>query len=128
MVIQEEEQLDNHAVQEEEQIDNQAVQREEQMDNQLNEERNTLVQQKTPPHTSHPAEMPQKMNPPLYPDKFLVKKYEEPLGHNLETELRNICVKIPLLHAIKDIPIYVNIVRDFYIKNPGRKRKEPFVI
>jgi hypothetical protein len=44
VVIQEEKQLDNHAVQEEEQIDNQAVQREEQMDNQLIEEINTPVQ------------------------------------------------------------------------------------
>jgi hypothetical protein len=72
--------------------------------------------------------MPEKMNPPLYPDKLVVKKYEEPLGHNLDTELRNICVKIPLLHAIKDLPIYVNIVRDLCIKNPGRNRKEPSVI
>jgi len=54
-----------------------------------------------------------------------VKKYEVTLGHNLETELRNICVKIPLLQDIKDIPIYAKIVRDICIKSPGRKRKEP---
>jgi hypothetical protein len=59
---------------------------------------------------------------------LLVKKYEVPLGHNLETKLRNICVKIPLLQAIKDIPIYANIVRDLYIKKTGRKRKEPPII
>jgi hypothetical protein len=68
------------------------------------------------------------MNPPPYPERLLVKKHEEPLGHNLETELRNICVKIPLLQAIRDIPIYANILRDLCIKNPGRKRKEPYVI
>jgi hypothetical protein len=98
------------------------------MDNQLNEERKTPLKQETPPHTSHTSETPQKMNPPPYPKMLLVKKFEEPLGHNLETELRNICVNIPLLQAIKDIPIYSNIVRDLCIKNPGRKRKEPFVI
>jgi len=57
-----------------------------------------------------------------------VKKHEVPLGHDLEAELRNICVNIPLLQAIKYIPIYSRIVRDICIKNPGRKRKEPPVI
>ena len=57
-----------------------------------------------------------------------MKKSKEPLGHNLEAELRNICVKIPLLQAIKDIPIYDKIVRDICIKKLGRKRKEPPVI
>ena len=98
------------------------------MDNQLDEERNTHVQQETPPHSSHSIETPQKMNPPPYPERLLVKKYEVPLGHNLETEPRNICVNIPLLQAIKNIPIYANIVRDIFIKNTGGKRKEPSVI
>jgi hypothetical protein len=57
-----------------------------------------------------------------------VKKPEVPLGHDLEAELRNICVKFPLLQVIKDIHIYANIVRDICIKNPGRKRKDPHVI
>jgi hypothetical protein len=57
-----------------------------------------------------------------------VKKPEAPLGHDLEAELRNICVNIPLLQTIKDIPIYAKIIRDICIKNLGRKRKEPFVI
>jgi hypothetical protein len=65
---------------------------------------------------------------PLYPERLLVKKTEEPLEHNLETELWNICVNIPLLQAIKDILIYAKIVRDLCIKNPGRKRKEPPII
>ena len=72
--------------------------------------------------------MPQKTNPPPYPERLLVKKFEVPLGNNLEIELRNIYVKIPLIQAIKDIPIYAHIVRDVCIKNLGRKRKEPPVI
>ena len=68
------------------------------------------------------------MNPPPYPERLLVKKSEEPLGHNLDTELRNICVKIPLLQAIKDITIYAKIVRDLCIKKPRRKRKDHSVI
>jgi hypothetical protein len=50
------------------------------------------------------------------------------LGHDLEDELRNICVNISLLQAIKDIPIYDKIVRDLCIENLGRKRKEPPII
>ena len=57
-----------------------------------------------------------------------MKKPKVPLGHDLEVELRSVCVNIPLLQAIKDIPIYAKIIRDICIKNPGRKRKEPPVI
>jgi hypothetical protein len=97
------------------------------MTNPLNEERNTPVQQEIPSPNSLVAKTPHKMNPP-YPERLLIKKTEEPLEHNLETELRNICVKIPLLQAIKGIPIYAKIVRELCIKNPGRKRKEPPII
>jgi hypothetical protein len=40
-------------------------------------------------------------------------------------ELKNICVKIPLLQAIKDIPIYSKVVKELCIKKPGRKQKDP---
>jgi hypothetical protein len=55
-------------------------------------------------------------------------KPKVPRRHDLEVELRNICVNIPLLQAIKDIPIYAKIIRDIFIKNLGRKRKQPPVI
>jgi hypothetical protein len=93
----------------------------------LNEKRNTLVPQEIHSPNSLAVETPHEMNPP-YPERLLIKKTEEPLEHNLETKLRNICVNIPLLQAIKDIPIYDKIVRDLCIKNLGRKRKEPLVI
>ena len=57
-----------------------------------------------------------------------MKKPKVPLGHDLEVELRNVCVNIPLLQDIKYIPIYAKIIMDLCIKNPGRKRKEPSVI
>jgi hypothetical protein len=98
------------------------------MDNQSDEERDTPVQWEIPPHIPHPSEIPQKTNPPPYPERLLVKKSEVALGQYLETELRNICVKILLLQAIKDIPIYAKIVREICIKNTGRQRKEPHVI
>ena len=40
-------------------------------------------------------------------------------------ELQNVCVKIPLFQAIKDIPIYSNFVRELCLKKSGRKRKHP---
>jgi hypothetical protein len=47
------------------------------------------------------------------------------LHKDIEDELRNVCIKIPLLQAIKDIPIYAKIIRDLCLKKPGRKKKEP---
>jgi hypothetical protein len=43
-------------------------------------------------------------------------------------ELKNICVKIPLLQVIKDIPIYSNLVKELCIKNLGRKKKYPHTV
>jgi hypothetical protein len=40
-------------------------------------------------------------------------------------ELKNICVKIPLLQDIKDIPIYSKVVKESCINNLGRKKKDP---
>ena len=57
-----------------------------------------------------------------------MKKPEVPIGHDSKVELRNICVNIPLLQAIKNIPIYSRIVRDLCIKIHRRKRKEPPII
>jgi hypothetical protein len=105
----------NHTNQEEK-IDVQTVQREEKMIDPLNEERITLVPQEIPSPNSLAAKTPHGMNPP-YPKSLLVKKTKEPLEHNLETELWNICVKIPLLQAIKDIPIYDKIVRDLLFQD-----------
>jgi hypothetical protein len=50
------------------------------------------------------------------------------LHKHIEDELRNVCIKIPLLKAIKDIPIYAKIIRYIFIKKPRRKKKEPPLI
>jgi hypothetical protein len=39
--------------------------------------------------------------------------------------LKKLCVKIPLLQAIQDIPIYVKTVRELCLKKVGRKKKDP---
>ena len=38
-------------------------------------------------------------------------------------ELKNICVKIPLLQPIQDIPIYEKTIKELCTKNPKRKIK-----
>ena len=39
--------------------------------------------------------------------------------------MKKLCVRIPLLQAIKDIPIYAKIVRELCLKKLGRKKKDP---
>ena len=44
---------------------------------------------------------------------------------NLLGELKNIYVKIPLLQALQDVPIYARTVQDLCIRKPGRKPRYP---
>jgi len=39
-------------------------------------------------------------------------------------ELKNLCVKILLLQAIKDVPIYNKLIKEKYLKHPRRRKKE----
>ena len=43
-------------------------------------------------------------------------------------ELKKICIKIPLLQAIKHIPIYSKVIKELYIKLPVKKQKDPLTI
>ena len=43
---------------------------------------------------------------------------------NLLGELKNIYVKIPLLQALQDVPIYARTVRDLCTRKPGRKPRD----
>jgi len=39
-------------------------------------------------------------------------------------ELKNLCVKIPLLQAIKDVPIYNKLIKEKFFKHPRRIKKD----
>jgi hypothetical protein len=56
---------------------------------------------------------------------LVIKKPTTQPDFDILNELKNICVKIPLLQAIKEIPIYSKVVKELCIKNPGRKQKDP---
>lgn len=43
-------------------------------------------------------------------------------------ELKNSYVKIPLLKAIKEIPIYAKTIKELCIKKTGKKKKDPTII
>ena len=68
------------------------------------------------------------MRPPPYLERLALEKPVAPPEFDLESELRNICIKVPLLHAIIDIHILTKIIRDLCIKKPRRKRKQPTTI
>jgi hypothetical protein len=47
---------------------------------------------------------------------------------NLLEELQNMYVNIPLLQALRDVPIYAKTVRDLFVKKPGRKPRDPLTV
>jgi hypothetical protein len=56
---------------------------------------------------------------------LVIKKPTTRPKFDILNELKNTCVKIPLLQAIKHIQIYSKVVKELCIKNPGRKKKDP---
>lgn len=61
---------------------------------------------------------------PPYRDRLIIEIQTMP-ENDLEIELRNLCVKIPLLQAIKDIPILAITIKELCLKKLGRKKKQP---
>ena len=62
---------------------------------------------------------------PPYPKRLAIAKTEPQPKFDLIGELKILYVKIPLLQAIQDIPIYTKAIRDVCVKKPGRKPKDP---
>ena len=44
---------------------------------------------------------------------------------NLLGELKNLYVKIPLLQALHDVPIYAKTIWELCVRKPGRKPRDP---
>ena len=62
---------------------------------------------------------------PPFPERLAIEKPVIQPEFDILNELRNVCVKIPLLQAIKDVPIYTKAIKDFCIKKPSQKQKDP---
>jgi len=67
-------------------------------------------------------------NQPPFLERLVMEKYDTTPDYNLASKLRNLWIKVPLLQAIKEIPICTKIVKDLCLKNPRRKRVEPRTI
>jgi hypothetical protein len=65
---------------------------------------------------------------PPFPERLALTKMPEPPAFNLLGELQNLYVKIPLLQALRDVPIYARTMRDICVKKPGRKTKDPLTV
>jgi hypothetical protein len=63
-----------------------------------------------------------------FPERLALTKTHEPPAFNLLGELQNLYVKIPLLQALRDVPIYARTMRDICVKKPGRKTKDPLTV
>jgi len=56
--------------------------------------------------TTNYREKPILPHEPPYPERLNVSKPVEPLKYDPLDELKNVNIRIPLLQALKDIPIY----------------------
>ena len=81
--------------------------------------------------TKHPLpseSLPSSSNQPPFPKRLVMERSEPISETSLAFELQNIFIKIPLLQAIKEIPICTKIIKEICLKKPGRKRLEPQTI
>jgi len=70
----------------------------------------------------------QPLHPP-FPDRLVQVKPPLSLPQfDVLDELKNVYIKIPLLQAIKDIPIYTKAIKYMCLKKPARKRIDPQTI
>ena len=66
---------------------------------------------------------------PPYPERLTLSKSSPQAEFDLLGELQNLFVKIPLLQAMKDVPIYAKTLRSEYCsKKPAKKSKDPLTI
>jgi hypothetical protein len=65
---------------------------------------------------------------PPYPESLHIEKSRTQPEFDLLGKLQNVCVKIPLFQAIKDVPIYAKAVRELCLRKLGRKKKDPKTI
>ena len=65
-----------------------------------------------------------RVNPPPLPKLLTHTVQHTPEENELLGELKNICVKIPLLQAIKYVPIYNKLIKEKCFKHPRRRKRD----
>ena len=59
-----------------------------------------------------------RLNPPPFLERLTHRVRPTPEENELLGELKNLCVKIPLLQAIKIVPIYNKLIKEKCFKHP----------
>jgi len=89
-----------------------------------------LDNQPPPPHREVEEEREERnltLNP-FFPERLAQPLQPTPEETELLGELKNLCVNIPLLQVIKDVPIYNNLIKEKCFKHLGiRKRDAPTI-
>ena len=67
-------------------------------------------------------------NPPPFLERLIHPSHHTPEETELLGELKNLCVKIPLLQAIKDVPIYNKLIKEKFFKHPRRRNNDTLTI
>ena len=57
---------------------------------------------------------------PPFPERLTATTQPNPEEDELLGELKQLCVRIPLLQAIKDVSIYNKLVKEKCFRHPGR--------
>ena len=65
---------------------------------------------------------------PPFPERLTVTAQPNPEETELLGELKQLCVKIPLLQAIKDVPIYNKLIKEKCFRHLGRRKKDASTI
>eukprot|EP00253_Pinus_taeda_P021375 PITA_21375 len=65
---------------------------------------------------------------PPFPERLTVTTQPNLEEDELLGELKQLCVKIPLLQAIKDVPIYNKLIKEKCFRHPGRRKKNASTI
>jgi hypothetical protein len=61
--------------------------------------------------------------PPSFPERLMIAKPVVYPNFDIAGELKNLHVKIPLMQALQDIPIYAKTIKELCGRNPIRKIK-----
>jgi hypothetical protein len=62
---------------------------------------------------------------PMFLERLMIAKSVVYPNFNIVGELENLYIKIPLLQALQDIPIYAKTIKELCGRNPVRKIKNP---
>lgn len=69
-----------------------------------------------------------KDNPPLFSKRLIHPNQNTLEETELLGELKNLCVKITLFQAIKDVLIYKKLIKDKFFKHPRKRNKDTTTI